>query len=108
MARLTPDRLAAYAAQGLRLHLYGSWRSCWISALNAWVVHRAQARLGSQRERSIPTEPHRRLVTAFRTAADTGDLDGLHDRRSPRRGCAAWPLSRRPADPAHVLARQAA
>jgi hypothetical protein len=49
-----------------------------ISAPNARVVvHRAQARLESGRERPVPVESHRRLAAAFRTAAHTGDLDGL-------------------------------
>ncbi|WP_280900682.1 MULTISPECIES: hypothetical protein [unclassified Streptomyces] len=41
------------------------------------VVHRAQARLESGRERPVNVESHRRLAAAFRTAAHTGELDGL-------------------------------
>lgn len=79
MARLTPDRLAAYVLRKGFDYTYTELAKLLrISAPNARVVvHRAQARLDSERERPIPVESHRRLVTAFRTAADTGDLDGL-------------------------------
>ncbi|MEU9355481.1 hypothetical protein AB0D65_31900 [Streptomyces griseoloalbus] len=73
------------------------------------VVHRAQARLDSERERPIPTESHRRLVTAFRTAADTGNLEELLRLLIPEeRVYRLTPPSRRPAGPAHVPARHAA
>jgi hypothetical protein len=47
------------------------------------VVHRAQTRLKVDRERPVPAESHRRLVTAFQTAADTGDLEDLTQMLAP-------------------------
>jgi RNA polymerase sigma-70 factor (ECF subfamily) len=111
MARLTPDRLAAYVLRKGFDYTYTELAKLLrISAPNARVVvHRAQARLDSERERPIPTESHRRLVTAFRTAADTGDLDGLVRLLVPEERVRHLALpSRRPAGPAHVPARQAA
>ncbi|MFD0252342.1 sigma-70 family RNA polymerase sigma factor [Streptomyces sp. NPDC127113] len=113
MARLTPDRLAAYVLRkGFDYSYTELAKLLRISAPNARVVvHRAQARLDSERERPIPVDSHRRLVTAFRTAADTGDLDGLVRLLVPvpeeRLRRFAQP-SRRPVGPAHVPARQAA
>ncbi|WP_062651287.1 sigma factor [Streptomyces maremycinicus] len=79
MARLTPDRLAAYVLRKGFGYAYAELASLLrISAPNARVVvHRAQARLESGRERPVPVESHRRLAAAFRTAAHTGDLDDL-------------------------------
>ncbi|MFD7401870.1 sigma-70 family RNA polymerase sigma factor [Streptomyces sp. NPDC059866] len=79
MARLTPDRLAAYVLRkGFGYPYSDLAKLLRISAPNARVVvHRAQARLDSDRERPVPVESHRRLVAAFRTAASTGDLDCL-------------------------------
>jgi DNA-directed RNA polymerase specialized sigma24 family protein len=79
MARLTPDRLAAYVLRKGFGYAYAELAGLLrISAPNARVVvHRAQARLESGRERPVPAESHRRLAAAFRTAAHTGDLDGL-------------------------------
>ncbi|MFJ3671131.1 sigma factor [Streptomyces sp. NPDC090106] len=79
MARLTPDRLAAYVLRKGFGYAYAELAALLrISAPNARVVvHRAQARLESGREKPVPAESHRRLAAAFRTAADTGDLDGL-------------------------------
>jgi len=79
MARLTPERLAAYVLRKGFGYAYAELAAVLrISAPNARVViHRAQARLESGRERPVPVESHRRLAAAFRTAADTGDLDGL-------------------------------
>jgi RNA polymerase sigma-70 factor (ECF subfamily) len=79
MARLTPERLAAYVLRKGFGYAYAERAAVLrISAPNARVVvHRAQARLESGRERPVPVESHRRLPAAFRTAADTGDLDGL-------------------------------
>ncbi|MEV7076160.1 sigma factor [Streptomyces sp. NPDC093990] len=79
MARLTPDRLAAYVLRKGFGYGYAELASLLrISAPNARVVvHRAQARLESGRERPVPVESHRRLAAAFRTAARTGNLDGL-------------------------------
>jgi RNA polymerase sigma factor (sigma-70 family) len=79
MARLTPDRLAAYVLRKGFGYAYADLSELLrISAPNARVlVHRAQARLERGRERPVPSESHRRLVAAFRTAAGTGDLDGL-------------------------------
>lgn len=79
MARLTPDRLAAYVLRKGFDYAYADLAGLLrISAQNARVVvHRAQARLECGRERPVPAESHRRLVAAFRTAAGTGDLDGL-------------------------------
>ncbi|MEU5893349.1 sigma factor [Streptomyces sp. NPDC047461] len=79
MARLTPDRLAAYVLRKGFGYAYAELASLLrISAPNARVVvHRAQARLECGRERPVPVESHRRLAAAFWTAAHTGDLDGL-------------------------------
>ncbi|CAM5444207.1 DNA-directed RNA polymerase sigma-70 factor [Streptomyces spiroverticillatus] len=79
MARLTPDRLAAYVLRKGFGYAYAELAGLLrISAPNARVVvHRAQARLESGRERPVSAESHRRLATAFRAAAHTGDLDGL-------------------------------
>ncbi|MGW2387536.1 sigma factor [Streptomyces lincolnensis] len=79
MARLTPDRLAAYVLRKGFGYAYSDLAKLLrISAPHARVVvHRAKARLDSDRERPVPVESHRRLVTAFRTAAGTGDLDCL-------------------------------
>lgn len=111
MARLTPDRLAAYVLRkGFDYTYVELAKVLRISAPNARVVvHRAQARLDSERERPIPTESHRRLVDAFRTAADTGDLEGLLRLLVPEERVhrLATP-SRRPAGPAHFPARHAA
>ncbi|MCL6674011.1 sigma factor [Streptomyces panaciradicis] len=79
MARLTPDRLAAYVLRKGFGYAYAELASLLrMSASNARVVvHRAQTRLEFGRERPVPVESHRRLAAAFRTAAHTGDLDGL-------------------------------
>ncbi|GHE98646.1 DNA-directed RNA polymerase sigma-70 factor [Streptomyces spiralis] len=79
MARLTPDGLAVYLLRKGFDYAYADLAGLLrISAQNARVVvHRAQARLGCDRERPVPAESHRRLVAAFRTAAGTGDLECL-------------------------------
>lgn len=79
MARLTPDRLAAYVLRKGFDYAYADLAGLLrISVQNARVVvHRAQARLECGRERPVPAESHRRLVSAFRTAASTGDLEDL-------------------------------
>src|SRR3954452_9268207 len=79
MARLTPDGLAAYVLRKGFDYAYADLAGLLrISVPNARVVvHRAQARLECDRERPVPAEAHRRLVAAFRTAASTGDLEGL-------------------------------
>ncbi|MGW2709505.1 sigma factor [Streptomyces sp. NPDC001356] len=79
MARLTPDRLAAYVLRKGFDYAYADLAGLLgISVQNARVVvHRAQARLEGVRERPITAEAHRRLVAAFRTAAGTGDLKDL-------------------------------
>ncbi|MFG2970319.1 sigma factor [Streptomyces sp. NPDC048288] len=79
MARLTPDRLAAYVLRkGFDFTYADLAELLRINAPHARVVvHRAQARLDCDRERPVPAASHRRLVTAFRTAAGTGDLEGL-------------------------------
>jgi DNA-directed RNA polymerase specialized sigma24 family protein len=79
MARLTPDRLAAYVLRKGFGYAYAELAGLLrISAPNARVmVHRAQVRLESGRECPVPVESHRRLAAAFRTAAHTGDLEGL-------------------------------
>ncbi|MFK0119573.1 sigma factor [Streptomyces sp. NPDC090994] len=79
MARLTPDRLAAYVLRKGFGYAYAEVAALLrISTTNARVVvHRAQARLECGRERPVPAESHRRLVAAFRTAAGTGDMADL-------------------------------
>ncbi|MFD8690008.1 sigma-70 family RNA polymerase sigma factor [Streptomyces sp. NPDC059651] len=79
MARLTPDRLAAYVLRKGFGYAYAELAELLrISAPNARVVvHRAQTRLECDREQPVPVEQHRRLVSAFRAAAGTGELEGL-------------------------------
>jgi RNA polymerase sigma-70 factor (ECF subfamily) len=79
MARLTPNGLAAYVLRQGFGYAYAELAALLrISAPNARVmVHRAQTRLERDRERPVPAEFHRRLVAAFRTAAGTGELEGL-------------------------------
>lgn len=79
MARLTPERLAAYVLRKGFGYAYAELAELLrISVANARVVvHRAQARLECDREQPVPVESHRRLVTAFRAAASSGDLDTL-------------------------------
>ncbi|HEY9331306.1 MAG TPA: sigma factor [Streptomyces sp.] len=111
MARLTPDRLAAYVLRkGFDYTYEDLAKLLRISAPNARVVvHRAQARLDSDRERPIPTDTHRRLVDAFRIAADTGDLEALVGMLVPEnRVRRLAPVRRRPARPVILRARQAA
>ncbi|MDI9835741.1 sigma factor [Streptomyces sp. KAU_LT] len=111
MARLTPDRLAAYVLRKGFDYSYAELAKVLrTSAPNARVVvHRAQARLDSGRERPIRTESHRRLVAAFRTAADTGDLDDLLRLLVPeQRVHRLTPPSRGPAGPEHFPLRHAA
>jgi RNA polymerase sigma factor (sigma-70 family) len=90
MARLTPDGLAAYVLRKGFDYTYADLAELLqISVTNArQVVHRAQARLQVARERPVPAESHRRLVSAFQTAADTGDLEGLTRLLAPRRPAA--------------------
>jgi RNA polymerase sigma factor (sigma-70 family) len=85
MARLTPDGLAAYVLRKGFDYTYADLaRLLRISVSNARVlVHRAQARLKSGRERPVPAESHRRLVAAFQAAAGTGDLEGLTQLLAP-------------------------
>ncbi|MFE1589267.1 sigma-70 family RNA polymerase sigma factor [Streptomyces sp. NPDC058737] len=111
MARLTPDRLAAYVLRKGFGYTYEELaKLLQISATNARVVvHRAQARLDSKRQRPFATESHRRLVDAFRPAADTGDLEELLGLLlSEERVRLLPPPARRPAGPAHLPARHAA
>ncbi|MFJ8357200.1 sigma factor [Streptomyces sp. NPDC093984] len=79
MARLTPNRLAAYVLRKGFGYAYAELAALLrVSAPNARVmVHRAQASLDCDRERPVPAESHRRLAAAFRAAAGTGDLEGL-------------------------------
>ncbi|KND37312.1 sigma factor [Streptomyces acidiscabies] len=79
MARLTPNGLAAYVLRKGFGYAYAELAALLrISVPNArTMVHRAQTRLERDREQPVPTESHRRLVTAFRAAAGTGDLEGL-------------------------------
>lgn len=85
MAKLTPDALAAYVLRKgfdyTYAELAGVLRT---NAPNArQLVHRAQARLQSDRKRPVPTDSHRRLVAAFQTAAVTGDLEDLTQLLAP-------------------------
>lgn len=79
MARLTPLGLAAFILRKGFGYAYADVAGVLrISVPNARVVvHRAQARLRCDREQPVPAASHRRLVTAFRTAASTGDMEGL-------------------------------
>jgi RNA polymerase sigma factor (sigma-70 family) len=82
MARLTPDALAAYVLRKGFDYTYADLADLLqTSATNArQAVHRAQARLKVGRERPVPAESHRRLIAAFQTAADTGNLEDLRVR----------------------------
>jgi DNA-directed RNA polymerase specialized sigma24 family protein len=88
MSRLTPDRLAAYVLRKGFGYTYAELAGLLrISVPNARVqVHRAQARLTSTRIRPVSPESHRRLVTAFRNAAATGDLEDLTRLLAPTHG----------------------
>jgi DNA-directed RNA polymerase specialized sigma24 family protein len=111
MARLTPDGLAAYVLRKSFDYAYADLaRLLRISAPNARVmVHRAQVRLESGRERPVPAESHRRLVAAFRTAAGTGDLEGLIQLLAPDGHVhRLLPPAPRSLRPGHPSARQAA
>ncbi|GGT33429.1 sigma factor [Streptomyces chromofuscus] len=111
MARLTPDRLAAYVLRKGFDYAYAELAELLrISAPHARVVvHRAQARLERDRERPVAAESHRRLVAAFRTAADTGDLEGLVRLLVPEGRVHRVPsLAQRSPGPAHLPARHAA
>ncbi|GAA2332161.1 RNA polymerase subunit sigma-70 [Streptomyces kunmingensis] len=79
MARLTPDRLAAYVLRKGFGYAYADLAGLLrISVPNARVVvHRAQTRLECDREQPVHAASHRRLVAAFRAAAGTGDLESL-------------------------------
>ncbi|WP_031517446.1 sigma factor [Streptomyces sp. NRRL F-5123] len=109
MARLTPDRLAAYVLRKGFDYTYADLAELLrISAPHARVVvHRAQARLDCDRERPVTAEAHRRLATAFRTAASTGDLDGLV-RLLVSEGRMHRLRSHRSSAPAHLPAQHAA
>ncbi|MEU1341985.1 sigma factor [Streptomyces sp. NPDC005827] len=106
MARLTPDRLAAYVLRkGFDFTYADLAELLRINAPHARVVvHRAQARLDCDRERPVPAASHRRLVTAFRTAASTGDLEGLVRLLVPEEGVHRLPppSRRAPLGPAAV------
>jgi hypothetical protein len=111
MARLTPDGLAAYVLRKSFDYAYADLaRLLRISTPNARVVvHRAQARLERNRERPVPAETHRRLVAAFRTAADTGDLKDLIQLLAPDSQVhRLQPPAPRSLRPAHPSVRQAA
>ena len=111
MAKLTPNRLAAYVLRKGFGYTYADLAGVLrISAPNARVmVHRAQARLECDRERPVPAESHRRLVAAFRTAAGTGDLEGLVQVLAPAGHVHRLPSSpRRSPRPGHPSARHAA
>ncbi|MFG2357370.1 sigma factor [Streptomyces sp. NPDC048521] len=111
MARLTPDRLAAYVLRKGFDYAYADLAGLLrISAPHARVVvHRAQARLECDRERPVPAESHSRLVAAFRTAAGTGDLEGLVRLLVPEGNVHRLPSSaRRSPRPGHEAARNAA
>ncbi|MFJ9721372.1 hypothetical protein ACIRP3_01355 [Streptomyces sp. NPDC101209] len=77
MARLTPDRLAAYVLRKGFGYAYTELASVLrMSASKARVVmHWAQACLESGQERPVPVESHRRLAAAFRTAAQVADAN---------------------------------
>lgn len=80
MARLTPDGLAAYVLRKGFGYAYADLAEVLrVSVANArQLVRRAQLRLvKAGRRQPVPAESHRRLVAAFRTAANTGDLESL-------------------------------
>ncbi|MGW7622641.1 sigma factor [Streptomyces antimycoticus] len=111
MARLTPDRVTAYVLRKGFGHAYAELAELLrISAPHARVVvHRAQARLERDRERPVAADAHRRLVTAFRTAAGTGDVEDLVRLLvSEGRVHRLLPSAHRSPGPAHLPARHAA
>jgi RNA polymerase sigma factor (sigma-70 family) len=111
MAKLTPNRLAAYVLRKGFGYTYADLAGVLrISAPNARVmVHRAQARLECDRERPVPAESHRRLVAAFRTAVGTGDLEDLIQLLAPDGHVhRLLPPAPRSLRPGHPSVRQAA
>ncbi|WP_329528421.1 sigma factor [Streptomyces sp. NBC_01462] len=111
MARLTPDRVTAYVLRKGFGYAYAELAELLrINAPHARVVvHRAQARLECDRERPVAADAHRRLVTAFRTAAGTGDMEDLVRLLvSEGRVHRLVPSAHRSPDPAHLPARHAA
>ncbi|MEU9336602.1 sigma factor [Streptomyces sp. NPDC048290] len=110
MARLTPDRVAAYVLRKGFGYAYAELAELLrISVPHARVVvFRAQARLQCARERPVAADAHRRLVTAFRTAADTGDTDGLVRFLVSEGRVHRLPSAHRSPEPAQVPLRHAA
>lgn len=93
MARLSPDRLAAYLLRKCFDYPYGeiARRMNTSSANVRQMVRRAQQGIEGGRERPVARGDHRRLVAAFQAAARTGDLAALEGMLV----CAAWPSTRR-------------
>lgn len=92
MARLSPDRLAAYLLRKCFDYPYGeiARRMNTSSANVRQMVRRAQQGIEGSRERPVARGDHRRLVTAFQAAARTGDLAALEGMLVH----AAWPSTR--------------
>jgi RNA polymerase sigma-70 factor (ECF subfamily) len=92
MARLSPDRLAAYLLRKCFDYPYGEIaRLMNTSSANVrQVVRRAQQRIEGDPERLVDRASHRRLVVTFQAAARTGDLAALEALLLH----AAWPSAR--------------
>lgn len=92
MARLSPDRLAAYLLRKCFDYPYGTIaRLMSTSTANArQVVRRAQQRIEGVPGRPVDRVHHRRIVLAFQAAARTGDLAALEALLAH----SAWPSAR--------------
>jgi RNA polymerase sigma-70 factor (ECF subfamily) len=106
MARLTPAQLAAYLLRRGFDYTYGDIAKLLRTTVpNArQLVRRAQPRIAGGREYAVDPEAHCLLVTAFLTAARTGDLKGMERLLTadgcPASGCSAVP-PRRPTRRGH-------
>jgi RNA polymerase sigma factor (sigma-70 family) len=79
MARLAPTELAAYLLRMVFDYPYGEiarlLRTTMVNSRQ--LVRRARPRLAGELEREVDPTMHRHLVTAFLTAARTGDMQHL-------------------------------
>lgn len=97
MARLTPAQLAAYLLRKGFDYTYGDIAELLRTSVPnvRQLVRRAQPRIAGGREHAVDPEAHCLLVTAFLTAARTGDLQGMERLLTadgcPASGCSATP-----------------
>ena len=97
MARLTPAQLAAYLLRKGFDYTYGDIAELLRTSVPnvRQLVRRAQPRIAGGREYAVDPEAHCLLVTAFLTAARTGDLKGM-ERLLTADGCPASACSATP------------